>query len=248
MKILIVNDDGIMSPSVKFIKKYLSKLGQCVFVLPDRQQSAISHAITLHRPLRLTKISGAMYMVNGTPVDCARLGIIQVLKGRVDAVLSGINEGQNIGDDVHYSGTVAAATEGCLMGKPSVAVSLAGNPGRHFDAAAVMTEKIMRMLKDLKMLEKPVCYNINIPDIPLSGIRGIVWTQLSQMIYSRQVATVRDPGGNLCYWIRGRQRRRKENDNSDRKALQRSLISITPLRIDCTDQAILKKITGNAVR
>lgn len=201
MRILLSNDDGYLAPGIRALYKALKELEavkELVMIAPDRNRSAASNSLTLVDPLRIHAHEDQIFSVNGTPTDCVHLGINGAIAYKADMVISGVNEGANMGDDVLYSGTVAAATEGRFLGKPSIAVSLCGN--QHFATAAQI---LVHLLDDLHMqdLDKNTIININVPDLPLSQIKGIKVTRLGKRHASEPVVKAVDPRGGQMFWI-----------------------------------------------
>lgn len=236
--ILISNDDGVRSQGIRRLAKKLKGIGRVVIVAPDQERSAASHALTLHRPLRIKKISKDIYAVDGTPTDCINLGINEILKQRPDIIISGINHGGNLGDDVHYSGTVSAAVEGGIMGVPSVAVSIAGRERLYFDVACNFTLKLVRKILT-KGMPKGVILNVNVPNLTSSSIKGYEWTLVGKRNYGNIIVEKFDPRGKKYYWIGGEEAGFDDIPNTDCKAVAEGRISITPLRVDMTDKAVL---------
>jgi len=236
MKLLVINDDGILSEGIRALADSLSVLGEVWVVAPDRERNAVSHALTLHRPLRITTISHHNYAVNGTPADCVNIGIHFLLPEKPDLVISGINRGANLGNDINYSGTVAAAVEGTLMGIPSFAISLAGEQSFMFQPAARFALRMARFILD-KGLPHHTLLNVNVPDTGGEEVDRYVLTSQDTQARMNTVEEKTDPRGGLYYWI-GRIHEGSEdtvsNGDSDLLAIRRKLISVTPLKIDRT--------------
>jgi len=234
MRILVTNDDGVHGKGIEHLVRALSGLGEVYVVVPDRQRSAASHSLTLDKPLRIQKIEEKKYLVNGTPSDCVRLGILGLMKEEVELVVAGINNGPNLGDDVSYSGTVGAALEGTLLEVPSFAVSLAVTGGYHFEVAAnfarFLAEKIIQ-----EGLPKSIYLNVNIPDLALDEIRGVEITRQGKRIYGKEILERMDPRGEKYYWIAGENISGISEQGTDIAAIEHSKISITPLSVDRTD-------------
>lgn len=240
--ILLSNDDGVQAKGLNALAKVLRKVGRVIIVAPDQQRSAASHSITLHLPLRINKLKKDVYSVSGTPTDCIMLAINEVLDERPDIIVSGINHGPNLGDDVHYSGTVAVAYEGGIMGIPSVAASLVRKSGKYFNVAADVTANVVK--KVLKEgLPKGIILNVNVPDVPKKEIRGYKYTKQGKRDYGDIIVERLDPKGRVYYWIGGDDAGLIDIDGSDCNAVRDNFISITPLRVDITDRATLKKIS-----
>lgn len=241
MRLLVTNDDGIVSEGIRALADSLSVLGDVWVVAPDRERNAVSHALTLHRPLRITTISPHKYAVNGTPADCVNIGIHFLLPEKPDLVISGINRGANLGNDINYSGTVAAAVEGTLMGIPSFAISLAGEQSFKFQPAARFALRMARFILD-KGLPHHTLLNVNVPDTGGEEVDQYVLTSQDTQARMNTVEEKTDPRGGLYYWI-GRIHEGSEDTvskgDSDLLAIRRHLISVSPLRIDRTQHSFL---------
>lgn len=232
--ILLTNDDGISAPGLSFLAEALHALGQVIVYAPDRQRSAVGHGVSLHHPLRVTETKPGWFMVDGTPADCVILAVRKLLGRRPDLVVSGINAGANLGDDVTYSGTVAGAYEGMLLGVPSFAISIISHSPRNFvpaqRAAAMMAARILE-----HGLPPDVMLNINLPDMPLSDIKGISVTAMGRRNYQDEIVERKDPRNGTYYWIGGAQPDHYITEGSDFEAIEKTHISITPLRRNLTD-------------
>jgi 5'-nucleotidase len=229
--ILVTNDDGIHSQGLLSLSKGLEEIGDVTVVAPDREKSAASHALTLHRPLRVNVLHDDFHMVNGTPADCVYLGAIEILDKKPDLLVSGINRGANFGDDVTYSGTIAAAFEGTILGIPSFAISLVGN--RRFDftnarrVAVALAEKILDA-----GLPKDILLNVNVPS---GGLRGVRYTRQGKHIYEELVHEGVDPRGGKYYWIgSGEAPHVDQGADTDYMAVRDGYVSICPLHLDLT--------------
>jgi len=244
LKILISNDDGIHAPGLAALVKVLKKVRQfdIVVVAPDRERSAASHALTLHRPLRVEQKSPGFYAVDGTPTDAVMLAVHSILKKKPDLVISGINHGANLGEDVHYSGTVSAAVEGAIMGIPSIAVSLVANerPPR-FEGASKFALKLVRQVFK-EGLPKGVVLNVNVPNIPSNKIKGAVASCLGKHNYGDIIVEKIDPRGRPYYWIGGDPNQFEKRPDSDTQAYTGQKISVTPLKVDMTDYSFLGEL------
>ncbi|MDT7042026.1 5'/3'-nucleotidase SurE [Candidatus Nitronereus thalassa] len=242
MTILVANDDGIGSTGIRALAKALSALGDVWVVAPDRVQNAMGRAITLHKPLRLTQVGRQMYSVNGTPSDCITLAVGQLLKGKkLDLVVSGINKGLNLGDDVTNSGTVSAALEGAIREIPSVAVSMDGQKQFRFSVGAKVAFEIARMVMQ-HGLPADTLLNVNVPDLPTSKIQGMQFTSLSRRRYDNPVVEKMDPRGGKYYWIAGEQVSWNRKKHSDVDAITNGFVSLTPLHFDMTQYSALTKL------
>ncbi|MCD6580291.1 MAG: 5'/3'-nucleotidase SurE [Desulfuromusa sp.] len=234
MLILVTNDDGVRSPGLRALAAMLSELGQVVVVAPDRNRSAIGHALTLDHPLRAEEIKPQVFAVDGTPTDCVNLGIHGLLPKRPDLVVSGINRGSNLGDDITYSGTVCAALEATLMGLPAFAISLDTDRFNDEDLALAAT-----FSKDLakKIIEtglpEDTFLNVNVPS---GSCVGAQLTRQGKRLYGESVVSKQDPRGRKYYWIGGSEVGFEDISGSDCNALQQGLISITPLQTNMTNE------------
>jgi 5'-nucleotidase len=239
--ILVSNDDGIHSEGLQVLAEALHCLGEVVVVAPDREQSATSHSLTMHRPLRISRVGDGMHSVDGTPTDCIVLAVNRILGKKLpDLVISGINKGPNLGDDIVYSGTVSAAMEGARLGVPSVAVSLATRNDFRFDVAADFAVRLAEQVLQTH-LKDPVVLNVNVPNIPKESIRGVRVTRQGKRVYDGAVVEKTDPRGRKYYWIGGQEPGFVEMKDSDIEAVLDGWISITPLRLDLTDDESIGK-------
>ena len=234
-RILISNDDGITSAGIAALEGVLSDLGEVIVVAPDRDQSAVSHALSLHRPLRVEKIGLRSFSVDGTPTDCINLAINGLIKGkRPDLIVSGINKGANIGDDITYSGTVSAAMEGTLLRVPSIAVSLVGKSRFVFEPAAAYAKTVAEFV--LKNgLPKSTLLNINVPGLPSEKIKGVKITKQGKRFYDDKIIKNKDPRGRDYYWIGGDELDFRKTPSSDILCVMNGYISVTPVELDLTD-------------
>ena len=231
--ILITNDDGIQSEGLTALKNALSSLGRVAVVAPDREQSTASHAITLHRPLRVEEVDRRCFSVDGTPADCVNLSINGILKGKPKILVAGINKGENLGDDVTYSGTVSAAIEGTLIGIPSIAVSLVTRKDFKFEAAATFAKRLVEQVLK-RGLPDNTLLNVNVPNLTEQEIKGVEITCQGKRIYGDAIVEKVDPRGKKYYWIGGDQLGYRDVPGSDFDAVNRKMISVTPLRLDLT--------------
>ncbi|ALC16726.1 3'-nucleotidase [Desulfuromonas soudanensis] len=233
MLILVTNDDGVHSPGIISLATHLSALGRVVVVAPDRERSAVGHALTLHSPLRAELIRPDVFAVDGTPTDCVHLGIHGLLDERPDLVVSGINRGANLGDDITYSGTVSAAMEATLMGVPAFAVSLAGDSYTldDFDGAGAFAVRLARMILD-QGLPPDTFFNVNVPPGVAEGIR---LTRQGKRIYGDVVVEKIDPRGKKYYWIGAGELGFQNEEGTDFHAIFERCISVTPLHLDLTN-------------
>jgi 5'-nucleotidase len=236
--ILVTNDDGIGSPGLASLYDAMKELGSTYIVAPDRERSAVSHSLTMHRPLKVEKIGPRKYSVNGTPTDCVAIGINKILPERPAFVASGINRGANLGDDITYSGTVSAAIESTIMGIPAFAVSLVmlprGDVSHHFETAARISAQIGNYILG-HSLPYDTLLNINVPDIPPSQIRGIKVTRQGKRVYDDAIQETFDPHGETHYWIGGGQPFWEHGEDTDIQAVLDNSISVTPIHLDLTN-------------
>jgi 5'-nucleotidase len=244
MLLLCSNDDGILARGLACLERAARTLGDVFVVAPDREQSATSHSLTLHHPLRPVQLSENRWQVDGTPTDCVMLAIEQLMPKRPDFVLSGVNHGPNMGEDVLYSGTVAAAMEGLALGVPSIAVSFAGRDtlGAKELLLEEQVEPLAKLLKHLTSLpEFPehTLFNVNIPGIPAADIKGVKLTKLGRRVFSDSIAKMKDPWGRPIYWIGGGSVKWTADEGTDVQAVREGFISVTPLHLDVTFQARL---------
>ncbi len=240
MLILLTNDDGIQSAGLQMLAEQVRSLGRVVVVAPDRERSAVGHALTLHAPLRAHKYQQDWWAVDGTPTDCVNLGIHGLLKAKPDLVISGINRGANMGDDLTYSGTVAAAMEATLMGVPAFAMSL---DGRHFSAEAFgWAARVAREMAETVRehgLPADTFLNINVPEGRPTGIR---LTRQGKRVYEGAVVKKSDPRGNDYYWIGAGELSFQNLDGTDFNAVAAGDVSVTPLHLDLTNYAALERL------
>ena len=240
--ILVCNDDGYRSEGILALAEALRALGTVYVVAPDRERNAAGHSLTLSHPLRVEKVGTRAYAVDGTPTDCVNLAVNGILRGKkIALVASGINKGANMGDDITYSGTVAGAMEGTLLGIPSIAVSLASRNHFRFEASAKFTHEVARKVLRHK-IPKDTLLNINLPNVPPEEIRGVRVTRQGKRIYGDAIVEKRDPRGRKYYWIGGDSLEREDIPGSDLEAVEEGYISVTPLHLDMTDYASLRAI------
>ncbi|MCM8817908.1 MAG: 5'/3'-nucleotidase SurE [Candidatus Omnitrophica bacterium] len=244
MKILLTNDDGIFSDGLKCLYNQLKNIGKIYVIVPEIEKSATSHSINLFSPIRIKKIeiNGiSSFIVNGTPVDCVKIGIKKIIKEKIDMVVSGINPGPNLGMDILYSGTVSAASEGAILGIPSISVSIADYKNFKFDSASIITVKIIEKLKKVKF-PKDTILNINIPNKNLEEIKGIKITFQSESRFSEEYEKRIDPRGNIYFWLKGTFKEKTKDKGSDVEAIKNGYVSITPIHLKLTDYSFFKKL------
>ncbi|MDC9724985.1 MAG: 5'/3'-nucleotidase SurE [Gammaproteobacteria bacterium] len=233
MRILISNDDGYMAEGIKALAEAMSRLGDITVVAPDRNRSGASNSLTLENPLRVNKLENGIYRVEGTPTDCVHLAITGLLDDEPDMVVAGINAGANLGDDVLYSGTVAAAIEGRFLGLPAVAISLNGHTATHYETAAWAAKKLIKQLLE-SSLPADTILNINVPDIPIEEITGFESTRLGRRHKAEPVIRELDPRGRAMYWVGPAGEEEDAGPGTDFDAIRRGAVSVTPLQIDLT--------------
>lgn len=233
MHILISNDDGYQAPGLNALAQALAELGRITVVAPDRNRSGASHSLTLQRPLRVEQADNGFYYVDGTPTDCVHLGLTGLLDEEPDMVVSGINAGPNLGDDVLYSGTVAAATEGRFLGHAAIAVSLASHNPRHYDTAAQVTKQLVQQMSTAP-LRQHTLLNVNVPDVPYAQLNGQVATRLGFRHKSQPVVCAEDPYHRPVYWVGSSGSVRDAASDTDFHAIESNQVSITPLQMDMT--------------
>jgi len=241
MKILVSNDDGYLATGINVLADALSEIADVVVFAPDRNRSAASNSLTLHDPLRVTRVGENRYRVNGTPSDCVHLALTGYLDEEPDLVVSGINHGANLGDDVIYSGTVAAAMEGRFLGLPTIAVSLVGHKLKHFDTAArVATELVQRLDKD--PLPAEFIFNVNVPNRPYEELTGIKVARLGFRHKSEPVVKSEDPHGRTIFWVGPAGTGQDAGDGTDFHAIDQGAVAITPLKVDLTRHEALPQV------
>lgn len=237
MNILVTNDDGIHAPGIIALAHALQAIGTVTIVAPDREQSAVGHALTLHHPLRVSQLADLRYAVDGTPTDCVNLGIHTLLAERPDLVVSGINRGGNLAEDVTYSGTVSAAMEATLMGVPAIAVSLVTTgAGTNYAAAGTIAARIAKLVAH-NGLPPDTFLNINVPDLPLEQINTPLVTCQGKRHFAGMIVDKVDPRGRNYYWIGSVEVNFIDLPGTDFAAISRNHVSITPLHLDLTNHA-----------
>ena len=233
MHILITNDDGYLAPGIRILAETLASVAKISVVAPDRNKSGASNSLTLMRPLRAEMTPLGYYSVDGTPTDCVHLAISGLLDDKPDMVVSGINAGANLGDDVLYSGTVAAATEGRFLGLPAIAVSLVGRPARHYETAAEVVRQIIQNLIDDPLPEDTIL-NVNVPDVLTSELEGITATRLGFRHKAEPSIQQFDPYGAPIYWVGPPGEAQDAGVGTDFYTVEHNQVSVTPLQIDLT--------------
>ena len=241
--VLVSNDDGVHSPGLRALASALAPLGRVVVVAPDRERSAVGHALTLHRPLRIAEVAADWYSVDGTPTDCVHLGIHGVLDRKPDLLVAGINQGANLGDDITYSGTVGVALEGTLFGVPSFAVSLAARSGFRFQVAGQVARRVAEAVV-ARGLPRQTFLNVNVPNVEAwEDLRGLRMTRQGRRVFGSGVAEKVDPRGKKYYWIGAQELGYVEEEvGTDVEALAHGCVSITPVRTELTDYRFLEEL------
>lgn len=242
MKILVSNDDGYLAKGINALATALSDIADVIVMAPDRNHSGASNSLTLHSPLRVHKVEKNHYFVNGTPSDCVHLALTGFLDEDPDIVVSGVNHGANLGDDVIYSGTVAAAMEGRFLGLPAIAVSLVGQHGRHFDTAARVAVDLVRRLQD-RPLSRDIMLNVNVPDLPYDALTGVQSTRLGFRHRSEHVVKTHDPHGRNIYWIGPAGPGQDAGSGTDFAAIESGAVAVTPLKVDLTRHEALPMLS-----
>lgn len=241
MKFLICNDDGYFAPGLACLAEKLASLGDVVVVAPERDRSGVSNSLTLDRPLIVRRAASGFYYVNGTPSDCVHLAITSFLDFKPDLVVSGINHGPNMGDDTLYSGTVAAATEGFLLGIPALAVSLAGRADNHFDTAAHVAAELVQKFA-AKPFSAPALLNLNVPDVPLTALKGTKVTRLGRRHQAEPAVKGTNPRGETIYWVGAVGAAQDAAEDTDFHAVASGYASLTPLMVDLTAHSLLSSV------
>src|SRR5438270_6972819 len=243
MRLLITNDDGILAQGIDCLCAAAEALGEVTIVAPDREQSATSHSLTLNHPIRPVRRGERRWQVDGTPTDCVMLAVETLMPERPDYVLSGVNHGQNMGEDVLYSGTVAAAVDGLALGIPSIALSFAGGDLRadltHLRQQVTVLTPLLQHLTSLPAFPSHTLLNVNLPPIPADGVKGARLTRLGSRVYSGSLKPMRDPWERDIFWIGGGSITWTGEPDSDFRAIQDGFISITPLHLDLTNYSML---------
>ena len=233
MRILLSNDDGYFAPGIAILAKTLADLATVTVVAPERDHSGASNSLTLERPLSVRESANGFRFVNGTPTDCVHLAVTGLLDVMPDMIISGINLGANMGDDTIYSGTVAAATEGYLLGLPSLAISLASKAGRHYDTAARVTRELVERFQK-RPFGEPILLNVNVPDIPYEALQGFEVTRLGKRHKAEPVIRATTPRNQTVYWVGAAGSAQDAGPGTDFHAVASDRVSLTPLQMDLT--------------
>jgi len=242
MRILLSNDDGYFAPGLAALYEALQEVGDVTVVAPERDRSGASNSLTLDRPLSLRKAANGFYFVNGTPTDCVHLAVTGMFDHLPDMVVSGINHGANMGDDTIYSGTVAAATEGFLLGVPSIAISLVSKAATDFRAAARVARDLVERFQR-KPFQQPVLLNVNIPDLPYEALGDIKVTRLGKRHKAEPVIRDTTPRGEKIFWIGPAGQAADSGEGTDFNAVAEGMVSVTPLQIDLTHTGLIPGVS-----
>jgi 5'-nucleotidase len=241
VRILVSNDDGYFAPGITLLAEALRQMGEVTVVAPERDRSGASNSLTLDRPLTVRRAPNGYFSVNGTPTDCVHIAVTGLLDFLPDLIVSGVNLGANMGDDTIYSGTVAAAAEGYLLGIPSVAISLTSKTGAHFESAIGIALQIVERLRRQPFSE-PVLLNVNVPDVAPAQLRGMEITRLGRRHKAEPVVKLQTPRGETAYWIGPAGGAADAGPGTDFHAVEAGRVSVTPLRMDLTHNAQLPRI------
>ncbi len=241
MKILLSNDDGYQAPGLLMLADKLSALGDIVVVAPDQDRSGASNSLTLVNPLRARSMENGFIRVDGTPTDCVHLAITGLLEEEPDLVVSGINAGPNMGDDVLYSGTVAAATEGRFLGLPAIAISMNSHDPEYFETGGRVAAELVSRLFQTPLAEG-VILNVNVPDLPYEGLKGFLATRLGHRHKAEPVVKSHDPRGKTIYWVGPAGAEQDAGPGTDFHAVRQGYVSVTPLQVDLTRHSALQAV------
>ena len=244
MNILISNDDGILARGLSLLGEAAGDLGRVTVIAPDREQSATSHSLTLHRPIRATRRADGAYQVDGTPTDCVLLALDALMPEKPDFVFSGVNHGPNMGEDELYSGTVAAAMEGLAAGIPSVAISYGSFDLEHLESHRAGLTRLLGGIVAIESFPRDTLLNVNLPPIPGDQVKGVRVTHLGSRVFHEEVARMKDPWGRDIYWIGGGHVTWSGGAESDFRAMGEGFISVTPLHVDMTNYDLLEAARG----
>lgn len=242
VNILCTNDDGYLSIGIGALARAASGLGSVTTVAPDREQSASSSSLTLHYPLRARRSPDGAWIVDGTPTDCVILAVNELLTARPDFCVSGINHGSNMGEDVLYSGTVAAAIEATVIGIPAVALSYCGDRYEEIEAYEDLVSGVLRSMLSRGSFPDDTLFNVNIPALPPDEIQGVRITSLGRRRYADSIARANDPSGKEYFWIGGGVAHWRGPEDSDFQAIEDGYVSVTPLHLDLTNYGLLEEI------
>ncbi|HEX4985665.1 MAG TPA: 5'/3'-nucleotidase SurE [Burkholderiales bacterium] len=241
MRVLLSNDDGYFAPGLAVLAEALAKVAEITVVAPERDRSGASNSLTLDRPLMVRRSHNGFHYVNGTPTDCVHLAVTGLLDTLPDMVISGINHGANMGDDTIYSGTVAAATEGFLLGIPSIAISLASKSAGNYPAAARVASDLLARFRN-RPVTAPILLNVNVPDLPYESLAGTVVTRLGRRHKAEGVVKSMNPRGDTVYWVGAAGGAQDAGTGTDFHAVAQGMVSVTPLQIDLTQYASIDRV------
>ncbi len=241
MRILLSNDDGYQAPGLKALAEGLAAIATITVVAPERNRSGASNSLTLEHPLRVNTMESGFISVDGTPTDCVHLAITGLLKDEPDMVVAGINDGANMGDDVLYSGTVAAATEGRFLGFPAMAVSMVSHAPKHFDTGARVAREMLERIRQ-HPLSADTIINVNVPDLPYCELKGYQATRLGHRHKAEPVVKTTDPRGRIIYWVGPAGAEQDAGSGTDFYAVREGYVSVTPLKIDLTRHELLPEM------
>jgi 5'-nucleotidase len=244
MRILVTNDDGYLAGGIQTLARAAAELGEVTVVAPDREQSATSHSLTLHYPLRVRRAADGVEVVDGTPTDCVMLAVGELLDERPDFVLSGVNHGANLGDDVLYSGTVAAAMEATILGIPAIAVSHAAKDHDHLADWSDLLKQLLNQLMTRGDFPAETLLNVNLPPVRPHQVVGVRVTTLGRRAYVGSLTRASDPNGREYFWIGGGESKWWGGPESDFRAIHEGYISVTPLHLDLTNYRLLEDLGG----
>lgn len=242
MRVLVTNDDGYLAPGIRMLARAAESFGTVHVVAPDREQSASSHSLTLHHPLRVRQARDGVHIVDGTPTDCVVLALGDLLPESPDFVLSGVNHGPNLGDDVFYSGTVAAAMEATILGIPAVSLSYGGFDTDVMDAWESVVLRLLQQLILRDDFPEATLLNVNLPPVRPDEVEGVRVTTLGRRAYMDSLTRARDPNGREYFWIGGGESRWWGGEDSDFRAIHSAMISVTPLHLDLTNYRLIQEI------
>lgn len=242
MNILVSNDDGILAPGLALLAEACQRVGAVTIVAPDREQSATSHSLTLHRPLRPARRADGAYQVDGTPTDCVLLALGTLMPERPDFVFSGVNHGPNMGEDVLYSGTVAAAMEGVTLGVPGIAISYAANDLTYLSSYRSLLVELVGRITAVREFPADTILNINLPAMPAPEIKGLKVTKLGSRFFKESLTRMKDPWGHEIFWVGGGTIHWTGGEDSDHEAVNTGYISITPLHMDLTNYRLIETV------
>lgn len=243
MRILVSNDDGVYARGLEVLAEAMRSFGEVHVIAPDRNRSGASNSLTLHNPIRIKKLDNGFISVEGTPTDCVHLALTGLLDEQPDLVIAGINAGANLGDDILYSGTVAAATEGRFLGLPAIAVSLVGSEFRYYDTAAKVAKYLVSQLPKL-CITGQIVLNVNIPDLPFHILQGIEITRLGTRHSAEPTIKQKDPRGNDIFWVGPPGAEQDAGPGSDFYAISAGKVSVTPIKVDLSHYESIKPLTS----